>query len=140
MTDGASRSVLIIDDDEDLTSLLEAIVESRPGYHVVGAFDDPSEGEAAAAMLRPAISVVGSHRETFQPIDLIARMRSVRRGEGCIVLLADLADPLTLLDALACGASTVLSSASGWSELMPALDLLVVHRSSAFEPAASAAS
>ena len=139
MTDGASRSVLIINDDEDLSSLLEAIVESRPGYHVVGVYDDPSDGESAAAMLRPAISVVGSHRETFQPIDVIARMR-VAADDGCIVLLADLADPLTLLDALACGASTVLSSASGWSELMPALDLLVEHRSPAFETAASAAS
>ena len=139
MTDGASRSVLIINDDEDLTSLLEAIVESRPGYHVVGVFDDPSDGEAAAIRLRPTISVVGSHRETFQPIDAIARMR--RDAEDrCIVLLADLADPLTLLDALACGATTVLSSASGWSELMPALDLLVEQRSSALEPAASAAS
>ena len=140
MTDGASRSVLIINDDEDLSSLLEAIVESRPGYHVVGVYDDPSDGESAAAMLRPAISVVGSHRETFQPIDVIARLRAAADDDSCIVLLSDLADPLTLLDALACGASTVLSSASGWSELMPALDLLVEHRSPAFETAASAAS
>jgi DNA-binding NarL/FixJ family response regulator len=134
MTDGESRSVLIIDDDEDLTSMLEAIVESRPGYHVVGVFDDPADGEEAAATLRPTISVVGSHRESFQPIDLIARMRGQDPvADDCIVLLADLADPITLLEALACGATTVLSSASGWSELMPALDLLL-------EPAASAAS
>ena len=91
-------------------------------------------------MLRPEISVVGSHRETFQPIDVIARLRDTRGGDGCIVLLADLADPLTLLDALACGATTVLSSAAGWSELMPALDLLVEQHPSALEPAASAAS
>ena len=120
----ASRSVLIIDDDEDVSALLEALVGSRAGYHVVGTYADPVAGEAALSALRPDIAVVGSHRETFQPIDLIARVRDAG-ADGCIVLLADLADPLTLLDALACGTDTVLSSASGWSELMPALDLLV---------------
>ena len=122
-TDAAPRSVLIVDDDEDVTALLEALVGTRPGYRVVGAYADPQLGETAAVALRPEVAIVGSHRETFEPIDVIDRMH--RSVDGlCIVLLADLADPITLLDALARGASTVLASASGWSELMPALDLL----------------
>ena len=136
MTDAAiaARSVLIIDDDEDVTALLEALVGSRPGYRVVGAFEDPHAGESAMTDLRPEIAIVGSHRESFQAIDLIARVRADLDGDdACIVLLADLPDPITLLDALACGASTVLSSGAGWSELMPALDLLVDR-----DPAASA--
>ena len=121
------RSVLIVDDDEDVTALLEALVGTRPGYRVVGAFADPAEGDAAALGLRPDIAIVGSHRESFEAIDLVARIRTSVEG-CCIVLLADLADPLTLLDALARGASTVLSSGAGWAELMPALDLLLDSR------------
>ena len=126
-TEAAPRSVLIIDDDEDVTALLEALVETRPEYGVVGVHADPRAGEVAAAGLRPDVVIVGSHRESFQPIDVITRLHGVL-DEVCIVLLADLADPSTLLDALARGASTVLSSASGWSELMPALDLLADRR------------
>jgi DNA-binding NarL/FixJ family response regulator len=122
--DTASRSVLIVDDDEDVTALLDALVGTRPGYRVIGSHADPDAGEAAAVELQPEVVVVGAHRETFPPIDLIDRIhRAV--PDACVVLLADLPDPITLLDALACGASTVLSSSAGWSELMPALDLLV---------------
>ena len=126
-TEATARSVLIVDDDEDVAALLEALVGARPGYRVAGVHADPAQGEAAAVGLRPDIAIVGSHRETFSPIDVIDRIhRAV--DDVCIVLLADLADPITLLDALARGASTVLSSASGWSELMPALDLLIAPR------------
>ena len=131
----ASHSVLIVDDDEDVTALLEALVGSRPGYRVVGSHADPVAGEVAAVAERPQIAIVGSHRESFQAIDLIARVRA-EVDDICIVLLADLPDPITLLDALACGASTVLSSGAGWSELMPALDLLVERRQ-AVSPEAS---
>lgn len=126
-TAAGARSVLIVDDDEDVTALLEALVGTRPGYRVVGAFADPAEGEAAALALRPDIAIVGSHRESIEAIDLVGRIRTAVEG-CCIVLLADLADPLTLLDALARGASTVLSSGAGWAELMPALDLLLDPR------------
>ena len=128
--DAESRSVLIIDDDEDVTALLEALVGARPGYRVVGAFADPHQGEAAAVALRPDIAIIGAHRETFVAIDLISRVHA-EVEDVCIVLLADLADPITLLDALARGAATVLSSAAGWAELMPALELLVEPRTSA---------
>lgn len=131
-TDRTSRSVLIIDDDEDVTALLDALVGTRPGYRVVGAFADPVQGEAAADALHPDIAIIGAHRETFHAIDLVTRVHAAI-DDVCIVLLADLPDPITLLDALARGASTVLSSGSGWSELMPALDLLVDLRQS--EPA-----
>ena len=127
--DAATRSVLIIDDDEDVTALLEALVGARTGYRVVGAFADPQQGEAAAVALRPDVAVIGSPRETFVAIDLVARVHA-EVPDVCIVLLADLADPITLLDALARGAATVLNSGAGWAELMPALDLLADARRS----------
>ena len=123
MIEGQPCSVAIIDDDEDITCLLEALVATRRDYEVVSMTDDPTVGERLAADLRPAVVVVGSHRSTFDPISLIGRLRAAHT-EACIVLLADLADPLTLLDALACGATTVLSSGWGWAELLPTLDQL----------------
>jgi DNA-binding NarL/FixJ family response regulator len=124
MSEVARRSVLIIDDDEDVSALLEALVATSDGYQVATVTGEPVEGLAAADALRPDIAVVGSHRETFVAVDLVARLRH-QSASICIVLLADLADPITLLDALASGANTVLSSGSGWAELLPALDLLV---------------
>jgi DNA-binding NarL/FixJ family response regulator len=122
------RSVLIIDDDEDVSALLEAIVDASDRYRTVTVTGDPGAGEAAAAAYDPDIAVVGSHRETFAAVDCVSRLRD-GSPDACIVLLADLADPITLLDALASGASTVLSSGSGWAELLPALDLLVADGS-----------
>ena len=122
--DVARRSVLIIDDDEDVSALLEALVLTSDGYRVAMVTGDPGDGLTVAATLAPEIAVVGSHRETFAAVDLVARLRRLA-PTLCIVLLADLADPITLLDALASGANTVLSSGSGWAELLPALDLLV---------------
>ena len=124
MSDSASRSVLIIDDDEDVSALLEALVATSGHYRVAAVTGDPSAGIDGLDALAPDIAVVGSHRETFEAVDVVADLRR-RSQDLCIVLLADLADPITLLDALASGASTVLSSGSGWAELLPALDLLV---------------
>jgi DNA-binding NarL/FixJ family response regulator len=118
------RSVLIIDDDEDVSALLEALVDASDRYRTVAVTGDPDAGESAAAVFEPEITVVGSHRESFSAVDVVGRLRDLS-SETCIVLLADLADPITLLDALASGANTVLSSASGWAELLPALDLLM---------------
>jgi DNA-binding NarL/FixJ family response regulator len=118
------RSVLIIDDDEDVSALLEALVDASDRYHSVAVTGDPDAGESAACAFEPDIAVVGSHRETFSAVRLVGRLRDLS-STTCIVLLADLADPITLLDALASGANTVLSSGSGWAELLPALDLLV---------------
>jgi DNA-binding NarL/FixJ family response regulator len=123
MSEDASRSVLIIDDDEDVSALLEALVATSERYAVAGVTGDPDEGMSMAVAGRPDVAVVGSHRETFAAVDLVARLRDAS-ADLCIVLLADLADPITLLDALASGANTVLSSGSGWAELLPALDLL----------------
>ena len=131
--DAAPRSVLIIDDDEDVSALLEALVATRPGYRVVGVHRGPADGEAAATALRPDIAVIGSHRETFDAVELVTRVHAAA-DDVCVVLLADLPDPITLLDALARGVSTVLSSSAGWAELMPALDLLVARRET--EPSA----
>jgi DNA-binding NarL/FixJ family response regulator len=124
MSDSASRSVLIIDDDEDVSALLEALVATSGHYRVAAVTGDPSAGLDGLDALAPDIAVVGSHRETFEAVDVVADLRR-RSQDLCIVLLADLADPITLLDALASGASTVLSSGSGWAELLPALDLLI---------------
>jgi DNA-binding NarL/FixJ family response regulator len=124
MSEVASRSVLIIDDDEDVSALLEALVEASDRYRSIAVTDDPEAGDAITIAFEPDVAVVGSHRDTFSAVDLVGRLRD-RSSELCIVLLADLADPITLLDALASGASTVLSSGSGWAELLPALDQLV---------------
>ena len=125
---GASRSIVIIDDDEDIVALLEALISTRAEYRLEGASADADAGCAAAvSSTRPDALVVGAQRGTFDPIETIRELRE-ELPDACIVLLADVADPLTLLDALAGGASTVLSSGWGWAELMPALDLLLDRR------------
>lgn len=117
------RSVLIVDDDEDLTALVEGLVQSRAGYELVGVVSGGEVGVGLAAVVQPDIAIVGCHRGTFDPLDTVAGIRDGSVGV-CVVLLADLADPITFLDSLSAGAATVLSSSSGWSELMPTLDLL----------------
>jgi DNA-binding NarL/FixJ family response regulator len=122
-----TRTVVIIEDDEDVAALLEALVAVRDGYEVVGSVTTVQGAETALTFWSPDVVVVGSHRDGFDAIDVVARARRLARI-GCIVLLADLPDPITLLDALASGANTVLNSDAGWSELMPAVDLLLEAR------------
>ena len=133
MIQGQPCSVAIIDDDEDISCLLEALVATRSEYEVVSMTGDPVAGERLAAELRPEVVVVGAHRSTFDAIDLIGRLRPAD-AQAFIVLLADLADPLTLLAALASGATTVLSSGWGWAELLPTLDELVLGPTGSGEP------
>lgn len=125
----APRTVLIIDDDDDVRALLEALVESRRGYRLAGSVGTFPAARLPLATWAPDVVVVGAHRDGFEPMAAVAYVR-LAVPEACIVLLADLADPITLLDALARGADTVLSSASGWCELMPAVDLLLERTAS----------
>ena len=125
----ASRSIVIVDDDEDIVALLEALIGTRAEYRLAGVYADGDTGSAAVlgGGVRPDALVVGAQRGTFDAIEMIRALRE-ELPDACIVLLADVADPLTLLDALAGGASTVLSSGWGWAELMPALDVLLDRR------------
>src|SRR5690349_16372400 len=69
------RSVLVIDDDEDISCLIEALVTTRADYRFIDAISDPFDGAVRAAAEGPQVVIVGAHRSTFQPIDLIARLR-----------------------------------------------------------------
>ena len=120
----APRTVLLIDDDDDVRALLEALVAARPGYCVVGSVGAFPEAREPLANLTPQVVVIGSHRDGFEPMAAVTYVR-VAVPEARIVLLEDLVDPITLLDALARGADTVLSSGAGLFELMPAVELLL---------------
>ena len=122
----AARTILIIDDDGDVRGLLEALVGTRPGFRLVGSVATLAEGRLPLQAWTPDVVVIGAHREGFEPMAAVAYAR-LAAPEACVVLLADLADPITLLDALARGADTVLSSAAGWCELMPAIELLLAQ-------------
>ena len=121
-----ARSVLIIDDDDDVRDLLDALVGARPGFRLVGSVGTLAAARLPLAASAPDVVVIGAHREGFEPMAAVAYVR-LALPDACVVLLADLADPITLLDALARGADTVLGSATGWCELMPAVELLVAQ-------------
>lgn len=119
-------TVAIIDDDADVAALLEALVASHDGYHVVA-------GSAFADVV-----VVGAHRGAGDGIATVARARAAAPA-ACIALLVPCVDPITLLDALANGADVVLSDASAWRELLPTLSGLLLHRRAAASATAPAA-
>ena len=123
-----ARTVYIIDDDEDVAALLEALVASHGDYDLLGSVRTPKLAGPALCAFAPDVVLVGEHRDGFDPMATLTFVRTAA-PDACIVLLADLPDPITLLDALARGANTVLSSGAGWCELMPALDLLLGSRS-----------
>jgi len=112
------HSVLVIDDDPDVRSLIEVLFEVDDRFDMVAAVADGRAGIAAAAVLRPDVVVVDLGLPDIDGLAVVAEVRAML-PDARVVVFSAFPDPFTLLEVLRSGAHTYLDKATAWAELVP---------------------
>ncbi|MEN3272918.1 MAG: hypothetical protein V7636_1679 [Actinomycetota bacterium] len=112
------HSIVVIDDDPDVRALIEMLFEVDERFDVLACVGEGRTGVDVVQRLQPDAVVVDLELPDVDGMTVIADLRAAL-PHARIVALSAFADPLTLLDALRCGADGYLDKASAWAELVP---------------------
>jgi DNA-binding NarL/FixJ family response regulator len=112
--------ILIVEDDEEVRSLLELMIGLDDRFIVVGAAADGHTGVSLASELQPDAVVLDLELPGVGGLDAIALI-GTRAPAARIVVFSAFPDPITLIDVLRLGANAYLDKATAWSELLPTL-------------------
>lgn len=113
--------VVLIDDDEDVAVLIEAMLGDDPRFDVVGVARDGEAGVELADTLQPDAVVLDLELPGLDGIEAIPLLR--QRAPGAkIVVFSAFPDPYTLLDVIERGADAYVDKAATWAQLVPALE------------------
>lgn len=115
--------VLLVDDDADVRSLLEVMLDEDERFAVVGHASDGAEAVRLAARVRPDAVVLDLHMPCLDALTVLSRLRELLPAARIVVVSA-VPDPYTLLDAVQRGADCYLDKSRAWRELMPMLTSL----------------
>jgi DNA-binding NarL/FixJ family response regulator len=113
--------IVLVDDDEEVAGLIEAMLTDDPRFRVVGIAADGHEGVALAGRLHPDAVVLDLELPYLDGLAAIPLIRS-RVPDAKIVVFSAFPDPYTLLDVLERGADAYVDKASTWAQLVPALE------------------
>jgi DNA-binding NarL/FixJ family response regulator len=116
----APLRVVIVEDDEEVRSLLELMLEHDDRFEVDGLAVDGHAGVAMVAERRPDAVILDLEMPGLSGLDAIGLM-GMRSPDTRIVVFSAFPDPITLIDVLRLGADAYLDKASAWSELLPTL-------------------
>ena len=116
----APRSVVLIEDDDEVLALLEILFELDGRFEVVGTAASGDTGTALVADLQPDVAILDLEMPRVSGLTAIPIIRTVSPGTRIVVFSA-FADPMTLLDVLRRGAHAYLDKGAAWSELLPAV-------------------
>ena len=117
--------VVIVEDDEEVRSLLELMIEHDERFEVEGMAVDGHAGVAMVSERRPDAVVLDLEMPGLSGLDAIGLM-GMRSPETRILVFSAFPDPITLIDVLRLGADAYLDKATAWSELLPTLASLCV--------------
>jgi len=116
--------VLIVDDHPVVRSGLRALLQSTPGYEVVGEATDGLQAVASAADSQPDVIIMDLY---LPEMDGVAATREIVKHQPAIAILmltmAD--DDASLVDALRAGARGYILKGSQPSELLRAIQTVV---------------
>lgn len=118
--------VVLVDDDEDILDLLEAILNLQPNLEVVGEARHGDEAVATASRLQPDAVVLDLALAGLDGLGALPRLR-LAAPDAKIVVYTSFADPLTLAAVLRSGADSYLDVSTTWSEIVPTLEALLVE-------------
>ena len=118
MAESHPHSVLVIDDDPDVRSLIEVLFELDDRFDVVATVADGRSGVAAATELRPDVVVVDLELPDIDGLAVVAEVRA-NVPDARVVVFSAFPDPFTLIEVLRSGAHTYLDKATAWAELVP---------------------
>ena len=116
--------VVVVDDDEDLRTLIEVMIDQDSRFRLVGAAQDGVEAVSLVARLQPDAVVINVRLPGLDGIDALPLLRR-RSAKSKIVAYSAFADPWTLAAVLQAGADSYLDVSATWSELLPTLEALL---------------
>jgi DNA-binding NarL/FixJ family response regulator len=112
--------VVVIEDDRDVRSLLEVMLELDPRFELAGVADDGDDGVELVQETAPDAVVLDLQLGRLDGTAAIPLLRACTPRPKIVVFSA-FADPLTLLDVLSLGADSYLHKGTAWAELLPTL-------------------
>lgn len=108
MTDsGGPITVLIIDDMEEIRSLLREVIEAHPEFRIVGEAEDGLQGVRCAEATQPDLVLLDLSMPRMDGLEALPRLRRVA-PHGRIIVLSGFGEERMGPMALALGASTYL--------------------------------
>ena len=113
--------ILIVEDHPIIAAGLEALLEDRPEYDVVGVAGTVAEGRRLAREQRPAIAIVDYRLPDGTGADLASALRDDATGTAVIILTAESGDE-PLLDAASAGASGYVRKSEAPAQLVTAIE------------------
>ena len=124
MTNGAGTTdgyrVLVVDDDEDIRVLIEAVIGLDPRFQLVGLAANGAEGVALAARERPAVVVLDLQMPTMDGLVALPLIRKCA-PDAKVVVFSAFPDPYTLVEVVTQGADAYLDKSRVYAELVPTL-------------------
>lgn len=115
--------IVIVEDDEEVRSLLELMLEHDDRFEVIGMAADGHAGVAMVAGCRPDAVILDLEMPGLSGLDAIGLI-GLRQPDTKILVFSAFPDPITLIDVLRLGADAYLDKATAWSDLLPTLESL----------------
>lgn len=115
--------VVIVEDDDEVRSLLELMIEHDDRFEVGGVAVDGHAGVALVTEDEPDAVILDLELPGLSGLDAIALI-GMRAPNTKILVFSAFPDPVTLMDVLRLGADAYLDKALAWSELLPTLAAL----------------
>jgi DNA-binding response OmpR family regulator len=113
--------IVVIEDDDEVRSLLELMIELDERFVLAGIAVDGHAGVAMVDELLPDAVVLDLEMPGLSGLDVIVVIGQHAPQHIPIVVFSAFPDPITLIDVLRLGADAYLDKATAWSELLPTL-------------------
>jgi DNA-binding NarL/FixJ family response regulator len=115
--------VVIVEDDPEVRSLLELMVEHDERFVVDGCAADGHAGVAMVNERQPDVVILDLELPGLAGLDAVGLI-GMRAPNTHILVFSAFPDPITLIDVLRLGADAYLDKATAWAELLPTLAAL----------------
>jgi DNA-binding NarL/FixJ family response regulator len=116
--DARALRLLLIEDDADVRSLLEVMIDHDDRFELAGTAADGALGVAEAERLSPDAIVLDLELRELHGLEAIPVLRE-RAPRARIVVFSAFPDPFTLFDVVRLGADAYVDKATTWAELLP---------------------
>jgi two-component system nitrate/nitrite response regulator NarL len=125
MSEASSTTRVVVADDHPLyLDSLARIIQSHPGFELIGAARDGYEALAVIEAECPDVAIIDMQMPGLDGPEVVARTRSLGSSTAAI-LITGYADPEALYAAISYGAEGVLSKGSSVESIISAIELVV---------------
>jgi DNA-binding NarL/FixJ family response regulator len=112
--------IAIVEDDDEVRSLLELMLDLDGRFEHVGSAVDGHAGVSLVTDEQPDAVILDLEMPGLAGLDAIGLI-GLRAPNTRILVFSAFPDPITLLDVLRLGADAYLDKGTAWSELLPTL-------------------